>query len=565
MRPFDARVLRLVPRARGPLLALLALGVAAGLAAIALAFTVSGVVLALVQPDGRDLPAALLTAALAFAARGAALAGTEAVAARAGATVSAGLREALAGELLRRRAEDSPGADRAATLLTQGAGSVEPYVARYLPTLVAAAFLPPAAIVAMLALDPITAAIPVLTVPLLPLFAALIGSSTADATNRRWRTLAALSGHFVDVMRGLPVLVAYGRARRQARTVREVSERHRVATVRTLRLAFLSSAALELLATISVAMVAVWVGIHLANGAMELAVALPLILLAPEAFWPIRRVGAEFHSAADGAAALGEIADELERPVVEERSETERSEPGRSNGLAAPALVARDMGYRYGPELPWVLRGVDARFEVGLSVVTGPSGAGKTTLLELLAGLRTPTEGSVDASPAGRVHLVTQRPFLVAGSVRDNLALRAPGADDEAMLAALARLGLDAEVATGVRGLPDGAFPDRRLLDVRLGDDGFGLSAGQRARLAIAGALLADAPVVLLDEPTAHLDPAAESLVHEALAQLARTRVVVAVSHRTGLRELATHRLRVERPEGFEQPGSARERAEAAR
>ncbi len=581
MRPFDPRVLRLVPAARGPLLGLLLLGVLGGLAAIAQAVAIAGIVLAVVEP-GRDLGSALLVAAVAFAVRAGAAGATEVVAAHAGAVVSCGLRAALADDLLRRPAERAPAPDRASTLLTQGASSVEPYVARYLPTLVAAAFLPPAVIIAMGLLDPVTALIPVLTVPLLPVFAALIGSSTADATARRWRTLAALSGHFLDVMRGLPVLVSYGRARRQAAMVRDVSERHRRATVQTLRLAFVSSGALELLATISVAIVAVWVGIHLAEGDMALSVALPLILLAPEAYWPIRRVGAEFHSAADGAQALADIADELERGAQASGSATHGQDGVGQDGVARDG-VGRDgvgragvgravvrlsgLGYRYGDGLPWVLQDVDAtlggsddtssagdsgpvndsrstndsgsthgsgpthgvRAGAGLVVVTGRSGAGKTTLLELIAGLREPTVGTIDA-PASR-QLVTQRPFLVAGTLRDNLLLRcaalAPPPADDTLAAALHRVGL------------------RLPLDLPVGDDGFGLSAGQRARVALAGAILADPDLVLLDEPTAHLDPAAEATVHDVITELARTRLVIAVSHRQGLADLADAHLAI--------------------
>lgn len=551
MRPFDPRVLRLVPAARGPLVALLVLGVVAGLAAIGQAFAIAGVVLAIAQPDGRDLLAALLWAAVAFGVRGAALAATEAVATHAGAVVSGGLRARLSAALLTRRAEEAPSAQEATTLLTAGATSVEPYVARYLPTLVAAAFLPVAAIVAMATLDIWTALIPVLTVPLLPLFAALIGSSTASATNRRWRTLAALSGHFLDVMRGLPVLVSYGRARRHAGVVREVSEQHRAATVRTLRLAFLSSAALELFATISVAIVAVWVGIHLAAGSMALSVALPLILLAPEAYWPIRRVGAEFHSAADGAVALAQIADELERPTgaAHRVPESDRAAGQPADPTDRQAWV-QGVSYSYDPALPLVLDGLSTQLGSlegsGLVVLTGPSGAGKTTLLEVLAGLRSPTAGRVHVP--GRAHLVAQTPFLIAGTLRDNLLARAgarpegpPG--DEHLAAALDRVGLGyllgaaggAHAADSERdgeALPDG-------LDTLLGDDGFGLSAGQRSRLALAGALLEDAPVLLLDEPTAHLDPDAEARVHGLLTELARTRLVVAISHRHGLVALA--------------------------
>ena len=522
MRPFDARLLKLVPRARRPLVALAALGLIGGLAAIAQAFAVAGLVLAVVR--GGDIPAAGLFALAAFGVRGLAASATEIVAAKAGAIVSCDLRDLLLASLLARPAEARPDASQALMYATQGATAVEPYVARYLPTLVNAAILPAAAVVAMFTQDWVTALIPILTLPLLPLFAALIGATTADATATRLRTLAALSGHFLDVMRGLPALVSYGRAERQARVINQVSHNHRRATVETLKLAFMSSAALELLATLSVAIVAVWTGIALANGSMELHIALPLILLAPEAYWPIRRVGAEFHNAADGAESLAAIADELDRG--RDFTEAPETEAARS---AASGVRLGGVSYSYGENLPVVVDDLSARCGPGLSVITGPSGAGKTTLLELIAGLRRPTSGTVEAPPA---HLVTQRPFLAAGTLRDNLILGGSRVSDERLAEVLSEVGLGELLAS----LPQG-------LDTVIGDDGFGLSAGQRSRVALARAVLSDQPLLLLDEPTAHLDPQSEQVVHDVIERLARERVVIAVSHRDGLVRLADDRL----------------------
>ena len=294
------------------------------------AFAISAVVVGVV--GGGSLTTALVWLTVIFVGR-AGLAGvSEWVAAWAGVTVSTVLRSALLrcwGEL---DEASRPDPSRAVSLATGGASAVEPYAAKFLPTLVTAAVVPALAIGTLLVVDWPSAVVVILTLPLLPVFAALIGKATAESTERRWSALAALSGHFLDVVRGLPTLVGYGRAGRQVETVREVSERHRVATMETLRIAFLSSAALELLATISVAIVAVTVGLRLSHGSMELGPALVAILLAPEAYWPVRRVGAEFHSAADGAVALDEILDQLGPATIPSRSTRCRGRRSRSAG-----------------------------------------------------------------------------------------------------------------------------------------------------------------------------------------------------------------------------------------
>ena len=540
--PFDLRLLRLVPQTRRPVGVLGALGVLGGLATIASAFALTTLVVAVVRGEPILTPA-LATLGI-FALRAVLAAVSERVAAWAGAQVSTQLREELVATWLQRPAEERPEPSRALTLAAQGTASVEPYVAKYLPTLVTAAVVPPLVILTLLVLDWPAALVVILTLPLLPLFAVLIGMSTAEDTQKRWRALSDLSGHFLDVMTGLPTLVTYGRGDRQVRSVQEVSQRHRRATMRTLRLAFMSSAALELLATISVAIVAVLVGLRLTYGAMDLWVGMLTILLAPEAYWPVRRVGGEFHSAADGAEAVQGILAEL-TPATEGVASADVGTLSprwrtQAKGGAVGSVVVTGLGYTYpGTERP-VLAGLSLSAGSGLTAVTGTSGVGKTTLLELVAGLRTPTAGTVLA-PA--VHLVTQRPFFGAPTLRGNLAL-GRDADDAAMWTALREVGLEGFVA----GLPQG-------LSTPVGDDGFGLSAGQRARLVLARAVLSPASVILLDEPTAHLDVAATASVHDAIERIAQTRTVIAVTHRPELVARADHHVHLESPTDSSQAG----------
>ena len=543
MRPFDPRLLTEVPATRRPVLTLGAIGVVLGLVTIGLAFALTSLVVAVVE--GHEVVTPALWLVVLFTLRALLAATSEQVGTWAGMRVSTVLRESLIGTWLERDADSRPETGRAQTLAAQGMTSIEPYVARYLPALVSAAFLPFLAIATLAFVDWPSALIVTLTVPLLPVFAALIGHTTQESTQRRWRSLSALSGHFLDVMRGLPTLASYGRAEAQVETIEAVSLRHRLATMRTLRLAFMSSAALELLASLSVALVAVTVGIRLANGSMPLYTGMLAILLAPEAYWPIRRVGAEFHSAADGAEALSDVLSELApttpRPntpshrVRQSRPPSRCRSQGPGTGLGRPSGVGRGWWSR-----AWVTA---TRARPRTSCATCPSTWRRAECRDRARPARASPRcwsswqdsgrraQALSSAPAS--HLVSQRPFLAPGTVRDNLTLGNDSTDD-ALWEVLREVGLESTVAALTQGL-----------ETRLGDDGFGLSAGQRARLTLARAALSTSPLILLDEPTAHLDVESAALAHNLIRRLAGQRIVVAVSHRPELLALADKNVEV--------------------
>ncbi|MFD4340537.1 thiol reductant ABC exporter subunit CydD [Streptomyces anulatus] len=419
------------------------------------------------------------------------------------------------------------------TLLTRGLDALDPYVVGYLPTKAAVAVVPLTVVGWLLWTDWSSALIIIVTLPLIPVFGALVGMHTARRTARQWRLLATLGGHFLDVVAGLPTLRAFGRERHQARVVGEMADAHRRATMRTLRVAFLSSLVLETVATLSVAMVAVPVGLRLLGGGTDLRTALIVLFLAPEAYLPLRAAGAAFHDSAEGITVAERVFAILDEDGVR---------PPRS-AVRVPAPGARTAHLRldrvtvhYADRAEPALRDLSLSVAPGEHVaLVGPSGAGKSTLLALLLGFARPDSGRVTVDGAdladldpdswhAQVAWVPQRPHLFAASVAENIRLGRPDASD-------------AEVRRAARAASADLFVEELPLgyDTPLGEHGAGLSAGQRQRIALARAFLKDAPVLLLDEPTAHLDSVSEAAVTRATARLMRGRTSIVVAHRTGL------------------------------
>lgn len=535
VKPIDPRLLRHARATRLFLAAVVALGVAGAALVIAQAMLVAEVVVGGFEDGltGTDLRTQLLL--LAAVALGRALVSwlTELAAYRAGAAVKSELR----GRLLARAAELGPdwlGGQRTGSLValaTRGIDALDDYFARYLPQLGLAVVVPVAVLARVVTEDWISAAIIVVTLPLIPLFMILIGWATQSRMDRQWRLLSRLSGHFLDVVAGLPTLKVFGRAKAQAESIRTITSQYRQATLRTLRIAFLSSFALELLATLSVALVAVTIGMRLVHGELDLYTGLVVLILAPEAYLPIRQVGAQYHAAAEGLAAAEEIFAVLE---TEPRTGGTQDVPG-SLRLELDEVTVRHAG-RTEPSLAAASLVVDEGETVAL---VGPSGVGKSTLLNVVLGFVEPDEGRVRVggtdlaalSPERwreRIAWVPQRPHLFAGTIAENVRLARPGADDSAVTAALR----DAGAYDFVAAQPDGA-------GTLLGEDGAGLSAGQRQRLALARAFLADRPVLLLDEPTASLDGETEAGIVEAVRRLAVGRTVLLVVHRPALLAVA--------------------------
>ncbi|WP_432165008.1 thiol reductant ABC exporter subunit CydD [Streptomyces sp. bgisy031] len=551
MKPIDQRLLRYARATRLFLIAVVVLGVAGAGLVIAQAMLIAEVVVGAFEHglDASALRTPLLLLALVAAGRGLVSWLTELAAHRASAAVKSELR----GRLLERASQLGPGwlgGQRTGSLValaTRGVDALDDYFSRYLPQLGLAVVVPVAVLARIVTEDWVSAAIIVCTLPLIPVFMILIGWATQSHMDRQWRLLSRLSGHFLDVVAGLPTLKVFGRAKAQAESIRRITGEYRQATMRTLRIAFLSSFALELLSTLSVALVAVTIGMRLVHGDMDLYVGLVILVLAPEAYLPLRQVGAQYHAAAEGLAAAEEIFAVLETPVP----------PSGAGAVPAATGIAFD-----GVTVRYPGRSADAVSEADFEVapgetvaLVGPSGVGKSTLLSAALGFVRPQAGRVLVGGAdltgldreawhARVAWVPQRPQLYAGSIADNVRLARPDASPAEVEDALREAGAQ----DFVRALPDGA-------DTLLGEDGAGLSAGQRQRLALARAFLADRPVVLLDEPTAALDGETEAGIVEAVRRLAAGRTVLLVVHRPALLAVADRVVRLDVPRSPAAPG----------
>jgi len=460
----------------------------------------------------------------------------ERVADRASASAKSDLRDALVERIARLGPSgiDRDRSGRLVVLATSGIDALDSYFARYLPQLFLAVIVPVTVVLVVVGADWISAVIIAVTVPLIPLFTSLVGASAKVRMERQSKLLHRLAGHFLDVVAGLPTLKVFGRAKAQVAAVRDSTDRYRSATMATLKVAFLSSFVLELLATYSVALVAVAVGLRLLGGHLSLATALFVLILAPEAYLPLRVLGTNYHASANGMKAAEEVFAVLEQPLPPRGTSTDVPDPSRS-----PLRVDR-LEVLYPNRILPALSGVSLEVGPGEVVaIAGPSGSGKSTLLSVLLGLSPAWAGTVTVGPVSladldpdvwrtRIAWVPQRPHLFARSIADNIRLGRPEATDEDVRAAVADAGLDALVER----LPAG-------LETVLGQDGAGLSTGERQRVALARAFVRDAPLLLLDEPTANLDGRTEESVLGAVRRLTAGRTVIIAAHRPSLLTLA--------------------------
>ena len=570
MKPLDPRLLRHARASRRYILLTAGLGLATAGVVIAQAWLLGNITAPVVTGESvlEDVLPLIGWLTLALAARAVLVATQERFAHRAATRVIAELRHGVLRQAVdlgpRWLAEDRRTA--IVTLATRGLDALEPYFVRYLPQLLLAATVTPAVLIVVFGLDTVAGITIAVTIPLIPLFMVLVGQLTQRYAADRMRALQRLGSQLLDLLAGLSTLKALGRERGPAARVQALGTAYRRTTMQTLRVAFLSGAVLELLATLSVALVAVGVGLRLVYGQLDLTTGLIVLILAPEVYLPLRQVGVHFHASADGVAAAQDAFAILDEPLPAQGST-------QAPDLRTTEVSWRDVSVRSPGREQWAPDGLTATVAPGkVLALAGPSGAGKTTAAMVLLGLVAPDRGAVSfAADPGRtqdladmdlttwwpqVTWVPQRPLLLPGTVRENvLGPAQPGigpahpgidADDEALAEAAATTGLDGVVAS----LPHG-------WETTIGHGGAGLSLGQRQRLALTRALLGSEPLVVLDEPTAHLDAASEAQVTGTIRAIADAgRTVVVIAHRQAVLTAADAVVTV-RSAPLEAPGAA--------
>jgi ATP-binding cassette, subfamily C, bacterial CydD len=537
VRAIDPRLLRHARAARGYLVATVLLGLVVTGLILAQAALLAHALATAMRGSGASALAGTLALLLAVvAARGAAVYGGEAAALRAAARVKSQLRRKLTAHTMRLGpawiSGQQPG--RIAALATRGLDGLDPYFARYLPQLVLSVLVPLAVLVTVTATDWISGLVIAITLPLIPLFGALVGLHTKAQTRHQWRLLAQLSGHFLDVVEGLPTLKAFGRAKNQEQVIARVTEEHRSTAMATLRVAFLSALVLELAAALATALVAVETGLRLLYGHMPYQTALLVLLLTPEAYLPLRAVAAQYHASAEGSAAAENVFQILDTPLP--RATVTPAGRGESvPDLRSVAISFDQVSVTYPDRDQPALTQLDLTVSPGeLILLTGASGAGKSTMLGLLLGFIEPTSGTLRAGETDLANIpidlwraqiawVPQHPRLFQGSVAGNIALGQPDATMPAIIRAARLAGADGFIES----LPLG-------YDTPLGERAATLSAGQRQQIALARAFLREAPLLLLDEPTAHLSPAAAAAIDGAIGGPLAGHTIILATHRHG-------------------------------
>ncbi|BDZ43115.1 thiol reductant ABC exporter subunit CydD [Paraoerskovia sediminicola] len=555
MRPLDPRLLRYARSARAYVILTTVLGLVVAVLVVAQALLIARILAPAVSGTLGPSPLVAVAGlvgllAAVVAARALATWTQERFALRAAARTIAELRESVVQHAARLgpRWIASGRGPEVATLATRGLDDLEPYLVRYLPQLLLAATVTPLGILVVFGLDWVSAVIIVVTIPLVPIFMILVGHLTAGAAARRLAVVQRLGSQVLDLLTGLPTLRAFGREIGPQARVRALGEANRRATMGTLRIAFLSGMVLELLTTLSVAVVAVGIGLRLLRGeGIDLEAGLAVLILAPEVYLPLRQVGAQFHASTDGLAAAEQAFEVLETPARPRG--TAPCPPLRGSTVAVEGVSVRagDRAATAPADLSFSFTVPDDGSRGRVVALTGPSGSGKSTAALVLLALHDPDEGRVSVRAAdgsvvdlrdldprtwwSQITWVPQRPALAPGRLRDVVRDEREARDEDVERAA--RLsGLDAVVAS----LPDG-------WDTVVGRGGSGLSVGQRQRVALAQALLDDparSPVVVLDEPTAHLDARGEQAVLESVrAWRDAGRTVLVVAHRASLVALA--------------------------
>ena len=448
------------------------------------------------------------------------------------------LKHDLRGRLLKRLIAKGPIRSRESdnatgnqvTMLTEGIEALEGYFARYLPAMVMMVLLPVAILMVTLVRDWLSALVMVVTAPLIPFFMILIGKGTEKLNQKQWRKLAVLSAHFLDMIQGLTTLKWFNASRREAASVSRMADDYRRTTMSVLRVAFLSSLVLEFFATISIAIIAVFIGFRLLYGEMSFYDGFYVLLLAPDFYLPLRQMGSHYHARMEAVGAAEQFVDLMEAKEEQEPATAPLPDPYKA-GLS---LAFEHVRFTY-DDGSIALRDVSFVLSPGQKLaLVGPSGSGKSTILDLLLGLIQPTEGRILVNGVDLSHLpmdlwrqqlgyLPQTPTLFSGSIADAIRYGCPNAPMEAIIEAARQADIHDFIST----LPES-------YDTLMQEKGVGLSGGQIQRIAIARALLRNAPLMLLDEPSAHLDRETEGKITEALSHLLEDRTAITIAHRLG-------------------------------